>query len=309
MLSLNLAKGAAAACAFAAMTVSMAIQRGPPEKAGGAENAAEAAYRKAITYRALGIEAPELLLEQMRAMPQGIMGSEGKDLTYRSRAWSIFYRGSLTKMGRVGSASPVILYYNPVLDTALVVGCASQPSTPSSVCRISCAFPGEVLVNDRHLQRRPAWVGEKDALRALVRSANSRLLSFVQRHPANDINSAEWKNEYCSPRFQKIAELRLLDAMTSLSLVETATISSKLTSSTSEFSSVKGEMFRLAFMKSLDQYSLSAAVLAQDGRAVVFFTPKLNGWNQVALSFDGSPARATESAVLHLLRFSSEQQK
>ncbi len=97
--------------------------------------------------------------------------------------WPAFFRNTMVALGRLRSAGPAALYYNPLLDVAV----ATRWEKQDDGWRVAAArvFPGEDSGGPpRAAASRPSWL-ESDAgmVEALSATALSRLAEFHRLHP------------------------------------------------------------------------------------------------------------------------------
>ena len=97
--------------------------------------------------------------------------------------WRPFFENAIVKLGRVRAPAPVALYYNPLLDVALVTFWERREEN----YRIASvrALTGERLVNPGvAVPEHPEWIGADDPAAALARISHERLSAFRRTHPA-----------------------------------------------------------------------------------------------------------------------------
>ena len=100
--------------------------------------------------------------------------------------WSGFFQNAAVKLGRLSSPEPVALYYNPLLDVALIT--LWKEGEGGYGLASARALPGERLSQpDAEAPLHPAWTGVADGPpAALKRIAANRLRTFRQAHPVDD---------------------------------------------------------------------------------------------------------------------------
>ena len=103
--------------------------------------------------------------------------------------WGAFFENAIVKLGRLESAVPAALYYNPLLDVALLT-LWMREGDAYAVHRAR-ALPGERLQESRAaISLYPAWIGTDDSpIDALANTATERLSAFRRLHPP-DANEA-----------------------------------------------------------------------------------------------------------------------
>ena len=100
--------------------------------------------------------------------------------------WRPFFENAIVQLGRLGSPAPVALYYNPLLDVAVLARWEKQEEG-YRVASVR-ALPGERLDEPgAAAPLLPEWMGAGDgALDALARLAAARLAVFRRAHPAEE---------------------------------------------------------------------------------------------------------------------------
>ena len=98
--------------------------------------------------------------------------------------WAPFFDNAIVKLGRLQSPVPVALYYNPLLDVALLTLWERQ-GEPYRVVSVR-ALPGERLAEPGvEVPPGPSWMAAEDgALEALELTTAARLAAFRVTHPA-----------------------------------------------------------------------------------------------------------------------------
>lgn len=102
-----------------------------------------------------------------------------------SALWRPFFANAIVELGRSPSPAPAALYYNPLLDVALLT--LWEKRDGRYVVNIGRAMPGERL-NDPSaaVPLPPSWVSVAAApLEALARTVSERLGAFRRAHPPN----------------------------------------------------------------------------------------------------------------------------
>ena len=98
--------------------------------------------------------------------------------------WAPFFDNAIVKLGRVLSPVPVAVYYNPLLDVALLTLWERQGER--YLVALVRALPGERLAEPgAEAPPGPSWMAAEDgALEALARTTAARLGAFRAAHPA-----------------------------------------------------------------------------------------------------------------------------
>ena len=106
---------------------------------------------------------------------------------HRQSLWTPFFENTVVALGRLRSPAPTALYYNPLLDVALLTYWEKQAAR----YRIAStrALPGERLNDPRAtVSTHPAWMSmsvEGGPVAALAGVAAARLDAFHRAHPAD----------------------------------------------------------------------------------------------------------------------------
>ncbi len=131
-----------------------------------------------LAFRAAGVAGEGGALEVLEGLP-GAAG-EGEAA---SVLWRPFFENAMVKLGRLRSPAPVALYYNPLLDVAVVT--VWERRGQGYRVAAARALPGERLAGDgAEAPLRPGWLAAEDGLvRALAAQAGARLAAFGAAHP------------------------------------------------------------------------------------------------------------------------------
>lgn len=152
-----------------------------PGVAAAQESSARLFAAHALALRASGVAGGAEAAAVLAAAP-GAGAFEAKESL--SDLWSPFFANAVVKLARLRSPGPVALYYNPLLDIALLTFWERRDAGyfPMS----ARALPGERLADpDSVFALAPPWMRSRDGpLQALVRIAPARLDSFLRAHPA-----------------------------------------------------------------------------------------------------------------------------
>ena len=132
-----------------------------------------------LSLRAAGVIGGVPAQEFLDAMPgSGLAGEVPLRII-----WSPFFENAIVKLGRLASSAPVALYYNPLLDIAIV----SYWQKDEDVFHVSAirALPGERLSDpDASVSLHPSWMRAENPIDTLVETTNSRLQAFRLANPA-----------------------------------------------------------------------------------------------------------------------------
>ena len=103
--------------------------------------------------------------------------------------WSPFFENAIVKLGRLRAPAPVALYYNPLLDIAVITEW-EQKDRRYRVATIR-AILGERLADPKAtVSDQPAWMVADDPIATLARITATRLDTFRQAHPAKAQDAA-----------------------------------------------------------------------------------------------------------------------
>jgi hypothetical protein len=271
-----------------------------------------AVLQNAVLTRALGIESPKAITPQLDAMPKGVITHDQDTLPQRLTIWSFFLKGTLIKLGRINSPNPIIVFYNPLMDVALVQGCHYNEAVIK--CDQACALPGESMDNFK-AARAPAWLLAKLPMDAFEHTAGIRMAVFERDQPADATISDDWRSKYCSEHLQSEAELRILDAYTMLSGLDRPALTAAIAGYVTQHSPKLGKSQPPASKKRVDptltllthlgDFSLSGFLSSTDRTSLVFLTPKKTGWHQAVLQVRKQPTGALEIRGVRVLQLSS----
>jgi len=132
----------------------------------------------ALALRQSALDGEQQFSDVMNRMPgSGILESETL-----SWLWSLSFPNMIVKLGRHRSEAPVSLYYDPLLDIA-VLAFWERDGNGYGVKAVR-ALPGAWMGSGvREPSAQPPWIGEENALSSLLRTAGERLEAFEELHP------------------------------------------------------------------------------------------------------------------------------
>jgi hypothetical protein len=247
---------------------------------------------QSVLTRTLAIEDPMTISRQADSMPEGLLARDPSTRLQRGTLWSFFFKGTLTKLVLANSPEPLILYYNPILDAAVVEGC--HQTGQSFVCDELCAFPGEAIEGVKP-SRMPSWYAAPSPLEALRRLAAQRLTSMAAVQSGT---VATWKQRLCSRDHQSAAETRLLDSFINVTHLDLRGLANAITvylvdqaradRAAAQVTSRRDPAARI--LANLETLSISGALPLGKNAWVVFLTPKRTGWLQSAVLFKETAA-------------------
>lgn len=134
----------------------------------------------ALALRAAGVAGDESAQEFLAGLPgAGALVEEALSVL-----WQPFFENAIVKLGRLRSPAPVALYYNPLLDIALLTLWERHEASYRVV--VARALPGERQGNpDADVSLQPQWMAAEDGpIEALARITAARLGAFRRAHPA-----------------------------------------------------------------------------------------------------------------------------
>ena len=139
---------------------------------------------QALAFRTAAIERSDAATKILVTIP----GSVPVDVL--PELWHSFFENAIVKLGRLRAPVPVALYYNPLLDIA-VITVWEQKDGHYRVAVIR-ALPGERLAAPTApVPDQPAWMIDDDPITTLAGVTATRLDTFRQAHPAEAQNAAE----------------------------------------------------------------------------------------------------------------------
>ena len=135
----------------------------------------------ALALRSAVVAGEERALDVLAAMPgAGMVNRETLPAL-----WSPSFANAIVKLGRLRSSGPAALYYDPLLDIAvLTLWTRGEEGYRVTSAR---ALPGERLAEpDAAVAVEPAWLSVQDgAVGALARTTAARLDAFRVAHPSD----------------------------------------------------------------------------------------------------------------------------
>ena len=138
---------------------------------------------QALALRTAAIERTDAATRILAMIP----GSAPADVL--PELWSSFFENAIVKLGRLRAPAPVALYYNPLLDIALITDW-EQKDGHYRVALIR-ALPGERLAAPTAtVPNQPAWMVADDPITTLAGVTATRLDTFRRTHPAEAQDAA-----------------------------------------------------------------------------------------------------------------------
>ena len=139
-----------------------------------------------LDLRAAGVAGEQQAVDFLASLPgSGIVDAESLPIL-----WSPFFANAIVKLGRLRSSGPAALYYDPLLDIALLTLWKRQGK--GCVVSSARALPGSRLRKPNAAARlQPLWMAaERDPLTMLAGIAWQRLEAFREAHPAEALDPA-----------------------------------------------------------------------------------------------------------------------
>ena len=168
-----------ALCALCALTLVTLLLAAPASSA--EESSARRFAAQALAFRAAVVAGEARALEALATMPgAGMIAGETLPVM-----WSPSFANAIVKLGRLRSSGPAALYYDPLLDIA-VLTLWTRGDEGYRVVSVR-ALPGERLAEpEAEAAVEPAWLSDEDgAVGALARTTAARLDAFRRAHPAD----------------------------------------------------------------------------------------------------------------------------
>lgn len=138
---------------------------------------------QALALRAAAIEGTNAATTILATIPGSAPADVLPDL------WHSFFENAIVKLGRLRAPAPVALYYNPLLDIALITDW-EQKDGHYRVARIR-ALPGARLgAPTAAVPDQPAWMVADDPITTLAEVTATRLDTFRHAHPAEAHDAA-----------------------------------------------------------------------------------------------------------------------
>ena len=138
---------------------------------------------QALAFRTAAIERSDAATKILATIP----GSAPADVL--PSLWHSFFENAIVKLGRLRAPVPVALYYNPLLDIAVIT--LWEEKDGHYRVAVIRALPGERLVAPTAtIPDQPAWMVADDPITTLARITATRLDTFRQAHPAKAQNAA-----------------------------------------------------------------------------------------------------------------------
>ena len=176
------ARRRAGATLGALLAASMVLAAALPARSAGEAPGARLFAAHALALRTEGRDATRKAAEVLALMPgSGRVGGELLPLL-----WRPFFENAIVQLGRLRSSAPIALYYNPLLDLAVLArwerkGEGYRVASARALSGERLGEPGAAA------PLLPEWMGAGDgALDALAGATSARLAVFRQAHPAKE---------------------------------------------------------------------------------------------------------------------------
>ncbi|MDE0330231.1 MAG: hypothetical protein OXL41_00025 [Nitrospinae bacterium] len=164
--------------------------------AAAADEGARLFAAHALAFRAAGVTGEKQAADVLAGMPGAGLVRE----TSPAVLWSPFFSNAIVKLGRLRSPAPMALYYDPLLDIALLTFWEKEGGS----YRVSSAraLPGERLNNlDAKLSLKPPWMSASGGLvDTLASTTKKRLDAFRSAHPTASQEGARDEAGRCNMR-------------------------------------------------------------------------------------------------------------
>ncbi len=163
--------------------LTIAVMLGVVADAGAEQPDPKRFAAQALAFRAAAIERNDVATRILAAIPGSAPAEVLPDL------WHAFFENAIVKLGRLRAPTPVALYYNPLLDIALITDWERKDGH-YRVAAIR-GMPGERLADPKAtVPDQAAWMVADDPITTLARVTATRLDTFRQTHPANTQDAA-----------------------------------------------------------------------------------------------------------------------
>lgn len=172
--------GSVATLVWKTVGMALAAMLAAGATATAAEDSARLFAAHALALRAAGVAGEKQAEDVVAAMPGVGMVQEVSPMVL----WGPFFANAVVKLGRLHSSAPTALYYNPLLDAAVITFWAERDGG----YRVDTvrALPGERLSNPKaRTPPLPSWTSASDGpVAALATTTKARLDAFRKAHPA-----------------------------------------------------------------------------------------------------------------------------
>ena len=139
---------------------------------------------QALAFRTAAIERSDAATKILAMIP----GSAPVDVL--PGLWHSFFENAIVKLGRLRASVPIALYYNPLLDIAVIT--LWERKDGHYRVAVIRALPGERLAAPTAtVPNQPAWMIDDDPITTLAGVTATRLDTFRQAHPAKAQDAAE----------------------------------------------------------------------------------------------------------------------
>ena len=164
-----------------ALLVAAVVATACPAREAAAAPDARLFAAHALALRAAGVAGKEPAAGVLASMPGAGMAGTSDNLP---ALWRPFFANAIVKLGRLRTPAPVALYYDPLLDVAVLT--LWERRNDGYRVASARALPGERLADvDADAPPAPGWMTAEDGpVAALRRIAAERLDAFRRAHPA-----------------------------------------------------------------------------------------------------------------------------
>lgn len=136
----------------------------------------------ALSFRLGFIFDPAMQAHHLEKFPNTEQNTNLRYKRFEASLWSHFMEGAIVKLGHLPSEAPVVMYYNPLVDVAVLTVWAARPRRYDLTS--FRAVPGErIRDGEAGFALAPDWRLAERPLGALRESAAARLATFGAAYP------------------------------------------------------------------------------------------------------------------------------
>ena len=138
----------------------------------------------ALSFRLSFAFKPELSTRELDILPPTEISQSNEYAELEPMLWRLLMRGAIVKIGNLKSPTPVVLYYNPIIDVAALTVWQARPKRYDlTAIRL---LPGEHLKQSSiETEAIPAWRDASDPFETLTSTTESRLSGFKASYPVS----------------------------------------------------------------------------------------------------------------------------
>lgn len=128
--------------------------------------------------------APELADRHLRLVPKTSFNEDPTFVQTERQLWQTLMRGALVKIGHMTSETPVVLYYNAILDIGVLTVWRRLPLRYELISMR--AVPGATLARpSAEVGLEPPWRSADDPIAELRAATRNRLAAFSKSYPVS----------------------------------------------------------------------------------------------------------------------------